>query len=42
MEMILYISNIRSIIYAMLCIRSDVSYTLSITNRYWSNLGEGY
>jgi hypothetical protein len=34
MEIIPYTTNIRSIIYVMLCTRLDVSYTLSITSRY--------
>jgi len=37
MEKIPYASTIGSIMYAMLCIRLDVSYALSITNRYQSN-----
>ena len=32
-----YASAIGSIMYAMLCIRPDVSYTLSITSRYKAN-----
>jgi ATP-binding cassette subfamily B (MDR/TAP) protein 1 len=37
MEKIPYPSTVGSIMYAMLCIRLDVSYALSITNRYQSN-----
>jgi hypothetical protein len=40
--MIPYASAIGSIIYAMLCTRLDVSYTLSATSRYQSNYGEAY
>nr|ABA97706.1 retrotransposon protein, putative, Ty1-copia subclass [Oryza sativa Japonica Group] len=35
-------SAIGSIIYAMLCTRPDVSYALSATNRYQSDLGESH
>src|SRR6266540_3176723 len=37
-----YASVIGSIMYAMLCTRPDVSYALSVTNRYQSNPGEGH
>jgi ATP-binding cassette subfamily B (MDR/TAP) protein 1 len=37
MEKIPYASTIGSIMYAMLCIRLDEFYALSITNRYESN-----
>jgi ATP-binding cassette subfamily B (MDR/TAP) protein 1 len=37
MEKIPCPSTVGSIMYAMLCIRLDVSYALSITNRYQSN-----
>jgi hypothetical protein len=37
MEIIPYIIDIRSIIYAMLYTRPNISYTLSITSRYKSN-----
>ncbi|PKI60922.1 hypothetical protein CRG98_018699 [Punica granatum] len=40
MNRIPYASAIGSIIYAMLCTRSDISYTLSMTSRYQSDLGE--
>ena len=42
MSKILYASVIRSIIYAMLCTRPDVSYALSITSRYQSDPGESH
>ena len=42
MSMIPYASAIGSIIYAMLCTRLDVSYALSVTRRYQSNLGMGH
>jgi ATP-binding cassette subfamily B (MDR/TAP) protein 1 len=38
MERIPYASAIGSIIYVMLCTKLDVSYALSITNRYQSIL----
>ena len=40
MSRIPYASAIGSIMYAMLCTRPDVSYSLSITSRYQANLGE--
>ena len=42
MSRIPYASVIGSIVYAMLCTRPDVSYALSITNRYQSDPGEGH
>ena len=42
MSMIPYASAIGSIMYAMLCTRPDVSYALSVTSRYESDLGEGH
>ena len=42
MSKISYASAIGSIMYAMLCTRSDVSYTLSIMSRYQSGLGESH
>jgi hypothetical protein len=42
MRVIHYASAIGSIIYAMLCTRLDVSYTLSAMSRYQSNYGEAY
>jgi len=41
-KMILYILDIRSIIYVVLCAILDVSYILSIVSKYRSNLGEGH
>jgi hypothetical protein len=38
MEMIFYASTIGSIMYAKICTRLDISYALSITNRYQSNI----
>ncbi|PKI64641.1 hypothetical protein CRG98_014979 [Punica granatum] len=40
MSRIPYASAIGSIMYVMLCTRPDVSYTLSMTNRYQSDPGE--
>ncbi|KAI5410451.1 hypothetical protein KIW84_055816 [Lathyrus oleraceus] len=37
-----YASAIGSIMYAMLCTRPDVSYALSATSRYQSNLGDAH
>jgi tRNA C32,U32 (ribose-2'-O)-methylase TrmJ len=42
MRVILYASAIRSIMYAMICTRPDVSYALSATSRYQSNYGEAH
>ena len=42
MNMIPYASAIGSSMYARLCTRLDVSYALSVTNRYQSNLGMGH
>ena len=42
MSKIPYASTIRSIMYAMICTRPDVSYALSMTSRFQSNPGEGY
>ena len=42
MSKIPYASTIGSIMYAMLCTRPDVSYALSITSRYQSDLGESH
>ena len=39
MSMIPYASAIGSIRYTMLCTRPDVSYALSVTSRYQSDLG---
>ncbi|KAK8680627.1 hypothetical protein V6N13_109567 [Hibiscus sabdariffa] len=37
-----YASAIGSIMYAMICTRPDLSYTLSMTSRYQANPGEGH
>jgi hypothetical protein len=42
MRAIPYASAIGSIMYAMFCTRSDVSYALSATSRYQSNYGEAH
>ena len=42
MERILYASTIRSIIYEMLCTRSNLSYILIITSKYQSNSSEDH
>ncbi|KAK8600887.1 hypothetical protein V6N12_050732 [Hibiscus sabdariffa] len=42
MSRVPYASAIGSIMYAMICTRSDVSYALSMTNRYQSNPGESH
>ena len=42
MNMIPYVLAIESIMYAMLCTRPDVSYTLSVTSRYQSDPGMGH
>ncbi|WJX67633.1 hypothetical protein P8452_52083 [Trifolium repens] len=42
MNEIPYASAIRSIMYAMLCTRPDVSYALSTTSRYQSDPGEAH
>ena len=39
MSRVPYASAIGSIMYAMLCTRPDVSYALSVTNRYQANPG---
>ena len=41
-KMIPYTMDKRSIIYVMLCIRPNVSFTLSITGRYQFNSGESH
>jgi len=41
-EMITYVLAIRSTIYAMLYTRLYVSYTLSISSRYRSNISKGH
>ena len=42
MSVIPYASAIRSIMYAMLCTRPNVSYALRVTSRYQFDLGEGH
>ena len=42
MSRVPYASAIGSIMYAMLCTCSDISYALSVTRRYQSNLGDGH
>ena len=42
MSVIPYASAIRSIMYAMLCTRPNVSYALRITSRYQFDLCEGH
>jgi hypothetical protein len=42
MRAITYASVIGSIMYAMICLRSDVSYALSVMSRYHSNYGEAH
>ena len=42
MNKIAYALAIGSIMYAMLCTRPDVSYALSVTSRYQSDLGMGH
>ena len=42
MNRISYASTMRSIMYAMICIRSDVAYSLGVVSRYQSDLGEAH
>ncbi|KAJ9566740.1 hypothetical protein OSB04_002706 [Centaurea solstitialis] len=42
MKSIPYASTIGSIMYAMLCIRPDVAYIISVTSRYQQNPGEAH
>ena len=42
MSKIPYASAIRSIMYAILCTRPDVSYALSVTSRFQSTYGEDH
>ena len=42
MSKIPYVSAIRSIVYTMLCTRSNVSYALSTMSRYQSDPGESH
>ncbi|GJW79155.1 hypothetical protein Tco_0140837 [Tanacetum coccineum] len=42
MSRVPYASAIGSIVYAMMCTRSDVSFALSMVSRHQQNLGEGH
>ena len=42
MKLIPYASAVGSIMYAMMCTRPDVSYSLSMTSRYQANPGESH
>lgn len=42
MQKTLYASAIVPIIYAMLCMRSDISYALSVTSRFQVNPNKGH
>ena len=42
MSAIPYASAVRSIMYAMICTRPDVSYALSVTSRYQADPGESW
>ena len=42
MSRIPYTSVIGFIMYAMICMRSDVAYSLGVANRYRSDLNENY
>ena len=42
MNKVLYTSAIESIMYAILCTQSNVSFALSMTNRYQQDLDEGH
>ena len=42
MSFISYASAVGSIMYAMLCTRSDVAYALGIVSRFQANLGKDY
>ncbi|GJT24078.1 hypothetical protein Tco_0894015 [Tanacetum coccineum] len=42
MSQVPYASAIGSIVYAMMCTRSDVSFALSMVSRHQQNLGEGH
>ena len=37
-----YASTVGSIMYAMICTRSDVAYSLGVVSRYQSDLGENH
>jgi ATP-binding cassette subfamily B (MDR/TAP) protein 1 len=42
MSRVPYASTIGSIMYAMICTCTDVSYTLSVTSKYQSNPGDAH
>ena len=42
MSKILYTSIVRSIMYAMICTRPNVAYSLGVVSRYQSDLNENY
>ena len=42
MSLVSYASAIGSIMYVMLCTRTNVSYALSVTSKYQSDPGEGH
>ena len=42
MEKVFYASVMGSLMYAMLCIRPDISYAIGMVSRYQSNPGEVY
>ena len=37
-----YVSTVGSIIYAMICMRSDMAYSLGVVSKYQSDLGENH
>ena len=39
MSKVLYLSAVGSLMYAMMCIRSDICHSIGMTSRYQSNLG---
>ncbi|XP_054778150.1 secreted RxLR effector protein 161-like [Prosopis cineraria] len=42
MERILYASAVGSLMYAMMCTRSDICYAIGLVSRYQSNPREGH
>ena len=42
MSRILYASTVGSIMYAMICMRSNVAYSLGVVSRYQSDPGENH
>ena len=42
MSKILYTSIVRPIMYAMICTRPNVAYSLGVVSRYQSDLNENY